>query len=105
MELDCSLCPLEPCPVEDRRTKIDCGSIEREQRTAEPKLVPRSDGLATRIQTLKDISIEFPRPMSVGVCQRRPFRRPLDPGLLAKSLCIPRPLPDLKIGRPHACSP
>ena len=53
MKLDRSLGPLEPGPVEHRGAEIDGGRIEREQRAAEPELVPRGDGLATRIQTLK----------------------------------------------------
>ena len=70
MKLDRPFGPPEPGPVEHRRAEVDGGGIEREQFASEPKLVPWCDGVATRVQALKRVPIQLPRPMSVRVRQR-----------------------------------
>src|SRR5436853_1206840 len=95
VKLDRSLGSLELGPIEDRCAEIDGGRIEREQRASEAESMSWGDGVATCVQTVKDILVQAPRSMGMRVRQRRALGWCGDPELLESPLGTRQSLFDL----------
>ena len=75
MQLDRPLGAPELGPVEERRAQIDHRGIQTDQLVLEPELpAPVALGLAPPEQLLEHGAVELPRPMFIGIGQRRAGR-------------------------------
>jgi len=79
MQLDGSLGPDEPGPIEHRGTQLDERRIQGPQRMFEPE-PPSFQGrhrLTSDEHLVEEGLVQLPRPMGIGTGQRRASRRPL----------------------------
>src|SRR5206468_999158 len=78
VELNGTLGPSELSPVEKRKRQVDHARIQAHELVLEPELLARSapdhGRLALRQQLLEHRLVERPRPVRVGVSERRPLR-------------------------------
>ena len=75
MELHRALGPAERGPREHLRTQVDDGGVDRHQLVLEAELLLAGRRLAPAQQLVEDTLVQLPRPMRVGVGERRARRR------------------------------
>ena len=99
VQLDGSLGPPELRPVEQRHAQVDDRGVQAQQPVLEPKflLAPLTGhpSLAAAQQLLEYGLEQLPRPVFVGVAQRRPLRRHRNPQVLQLALTTGQPSADL----------
>jgi hypothetical protein len=71
MEFNRPLRPPKPCPVKNAQAQINRGGIQTDQFVLKPKLLSFSDLHSAAFEKLeKNLLIQFPGPMSIGIGQR-----------------------------------
>ncbi len=94
MQLDRALGPAKRRPLEDLSAEINDGGVERHQLVLEPKLLLARNGPAAVQQVIEHLLVELPRPVLVGVGQRRALGH-RDPQMGQLALTARQPSADL----------
>jgi len=67
VELHRSLGPAVRGPVKERSAELDEGGIETEELVLEAELLPWGDGLALVEELVKNLLVELPGPLLIGI--------------------------------------
>ncbi len=91
-------------PIKKARAKLDHRGVQAEKLVAESKLsIVETQLLTTAQKLVKHLLVQLPRPMLIGVGQRRSFRRPLEAQMLRFSKTTGQTATDLpqRMGLPQ----